>query len=57
MGNSVTKSIGDFQANVGTVTSDLSLMVTYIFAGIIILIAIGLAIASFIPMKPWDCDI
>jgi hypothetical protein len=30
-------------------------MVTYIFAGIIILIAIGLAIASFVPMKPWDC--
>lgn len=55
MGNSATKSIGDFQANVGTVTSDLSLMVTYIFAGIIILIAIGLAITALIPMKPWDC--
>lgn len=55
MGNSATKSIGDFQANVGTVSSDLSLMVTYIFAGIIILIAIGLAITALIPMKPWDC--
>lgn len=55
MGNSATKSIGDFQANVGTVSSDLSLMVTYIFAGILILIAIGLAITALIPMKPWDC--
>ena len=56
MGNITTKSVGDIQANVGTVSSDISLMVTYIFAGILILLAIGLAIASFVPMKPWDCE-
>lgn len=55
MGNITTKSVGNFQANVGKVSGDIGVIVSYITAGILILTAIGLAIAAMIPMKPWDC--
>ena len=55
MGNTTTKSIGDFQANVGIFSADLSVMISYITAAILVIIAIGLGITAFIPMKPWDC--
>ncbi len=48
--------LGDFQANVGKFSADMGLIVSYIIAGILILIAIVLAIFAFIPTKPSDCD-
>ena len=54
MGN-ITKSVGDFQANVGIFSADIGVIISYVTAGILILIAIGLAITALIPMKPWDC--
>lgn len=54
MGN-LAKSVGNFQANVGIFSADIGVIISYITAGILILIAIGLAIAAFVPMKPWDC--
>lgn len=55
MGNITTKSVGDFQENVGIFSADIGVIISYITAGILIIIAIGLAIAAFVPMKPWDC--
>lgn len=55
MGNITTKSIGDFQANVGIFSADLSVIISYITAAILVIIAICLGIAALIPMKPWDC--
>lgn len=55
MGNITTKSVGDFQANVGKTVGSVQVIVSYITAGILILTAIGLAIAAMIPMKPWNC--
>jgi hypothetical protein len=55
MGNITTKSVGDFQANVGIFSADIGVIISYVTAGILILIAIGLAITAFVPMKPWDC--
>ena len=55
MGNITTKSVGDFQANVGIFSADIGVIISYVTAGILILVAIGLAIAAFVPMKPWDC--
>lgn len=48
--------LGDFQANVGKFSADMGLIVSYIIAGILTLIAIILAIFAFIPTKPGDCD-
>lgn len=56
MGNITTKSVGDFQANVGIVSADIGVIVSYITAGILILTAIGFAIAALVPMKPWNCN-
>ena len=56
MGNTTTKSVGDFQANVGIFSADIGVIISYVTAGILILIAIGLAITALIPMKPWDCE-
>ena len=56
MGNITGKQVGDFQANVGKTSADIGVFVSYITAGILTLIAIGLAIAAFIPMKPFGCD-
>jgi hypothetical protein len=56
MGNITGKQVGNFQANVGTVSADIGVYASYITAGILTLIAIGLAITSFIPMKPFGCD-
>jgi len=56
MGNITTKSVGNFQANVGTVSSDIGVMISYVVAVILIITAIGFAILSFIPMKPGDCE-
>jgi len=50
------KSVGNFQANVGIFSADLHLIITYITAGILIIIGIGLAVVSFVPMKPWVCN-
>ena len=50
------KSIGDFQANVGQVGASIGVIMSYIFAGILIIFAIVMAVMAFIPMKPWDCD-
>lgn len=50
------KSIGNFQANVGKFSADISVIASYIIAGILILTAIGLAIAALIPMRPWNCE-
>jgi Mg2+/citrate symporter len=50
------KSVGNFQANVGMFSADLHLIITYITAGILIIIGIGLAVVSFVPMKPWVCN-
>ena len=56
MGNITTKSVGNFQANVGIFSADIGVIISYVTAGILILVAIGLAIAAFVPMKPGDCD-
>ena len=56
MGNITTKSVGNFQANVGIFSADIGVIISYVTAGILILVAIGLAITAFVPMKPWDCD-
>jgi len=56
MGNITGKQVGDFQANVGKTSADIGVFVSYITAGILTLIAIGLAIAAFIPMKPFGCE-
>ena len=56
MGNITTKSIGNFQANVGIFSADIGAIISYITAGILIIIAIGLAIMAYIPMKPWNCE-
>ena len=53
--SNLAKSIGNFQANVGKFSGDLSVMISYIFAGILIIIAIVMAVLSFIPMGPLDC--
>lgn len=46
---------GDFQAEVGKVSSSIGLIFAYIFGGIAVLIAIGIAIWSFIPTKAeWE---
>lgn len=55
MGN-LAKSVGNFQANVGIFSADIGVIISYITACILILIAIGLAITAFVPMKPWDCE-
>lgn len=55
MGNITGKQVGDFQANVGKASADIDVIVSYIIAGILILVAIGFAIVAFIPMKPDDC--
>ena len=56
MGDNTLKSICDFQANVGYFSADINLIITYITAGIMIIAAIVLAIMSFIPRKPFDCN-
>lgn len=56
MSDNTLKSIGDFQANVGYFSADINVIITYIMAGIMIIAAIVLAIMSFIPMKPFDCN-
>lgn len=56
MGNITGKQVGDFQANVGKASADIDVIVSYIIAGILILVAIGFAIVAFIPMKPDNCD-
>ena len=56
MGNITTKSVGDFQANVGIFSADIGVIISYVTAGILILIAIGLAITALVPMKPWNCE-
>ena len=56
MGNITTKSVGDFQANVGIFSADIGVIISYVTAGILILVAIGLAITAFVPMKPSDCN-
>lgn len=56
MGDNTLKSIGDFQANVGYFSADINVIITYIMAGIMIIAAIVLAIMSFIPRKPFDCN-
>ena len=55
MGNLV-KSVGNFQANVGIFSADIGVIISYVTAGILIIVAIGLAITAFVPMKPWNCD-
>ena len=47
--------IGDFQANVGIFSADMSVIVSYIIATLLIITAIVLAIIAFIPTKPDDC--
>ena len=56
MGNITTKSVGNFQANVGIFSADIGVIISYVTAGILIIVAIGLAIAAFVLMKPWNCD-
>jgi hypothetical protein len=56
MGDNTLKSIGNFQANVGYFSADINLIITYIMAGIMIIIAIVFAVRSFIPTKPFDCN-
>ena len=48
--------IGNFQANVGIVSSDIGVIISYITAGFLIIFSIGMAIAAFVPMKPLDCE-
>ena len=48
--------LGDFQANVGKFSADIGLIISYIIAGILIIIGIVLAIIAFIPQKPGDCN-
>lgn len=56
MGNVTTKSVGNFQANVGKVSADISVIISYVIAGILVLTAIGFTIIALIPMSPWDCE-
>lgn len=56
MGNITTKSVGDFQANVGIFSADIGVIISYVVAGILILVSIGLAITALVPMKPWNCE-
>ncbi len=51
MGN----SIGNFQADVGRADSTMGLIIAYIMAGIMILIAIILTISAFIPQEDKSC--
>jgi hypothetical protein len=51
-----TKAIGDFQANVGKISADISLISAYIIAGILIITSIILSVLAFVPMSPGDCD-
>jgi len=51
-----TKAIGDFQADVGKISADISLISAYIIAGILIITSIILSVLAFIPMSPGDCD-
>lgn len=55
MGNVTTKSVGDFQANVGQFSGDLGVIMSYIFAGFLIIVGIVMAVFSFVPMGPLDC--
>jgi hypothetical protein len=50
------REAGNVQKKVGYVADDMKVIVAYILAGILTIIAIGLAITALIPMKPWDCD-
>ena len=54
--SNITKSIGNFQANVGKLSSNINVITSYIIAGLLILIAIGFAIYAFIPQRPVDCE-
>tara|TARA_Y100000389_G_C17468938_1_gene528428 strand:+ start:1918 stop:2325 length:408 start_codon:yes stop_codon:yes gene_type:complete len=50
------QQIGNFQASVGRASADLSVTLSYIFGGIMIIAAIILGILAFVPMKPIDCN-
>ena len=55
MGNTTTKQVGDFQAGVGKAGADIGVVMSTIFAVILIIIAITMAVFALIPEKPWDC--
>ena len=47
---------GTFQANVGKVSADVNVVVAWIFGVLMIMAAIGMAIAAAIPMETIGCD-
>ena len=55
MGNISTKKVGDFQAGVGKASATINIGVSIFFAVIMVLAAIGLTIAAFIPITPINC--
>lgn len=48
MGNITAKNVGDFQADVGNVSADINLLNSYMFAGLMGLVAIIFAVIALI---------
>jgi hypothetical protein len=57
MGNITGKDVGDFQAGVGKVNSQIGVIGSYIGAFIFILIGIAMVIYALIPIKPVGCTV
>lgn len=55
MGNTTTKDVGNFQAGVGKVDADMSLIGAWIFAVILVILALVFASQAFVARKPSDC--
>ena len=56
MTKSTTDKIIDFQAKVGSADADIGVVFAYIFAVILIIAGIGMAIYGLIPKKSMSCD-
>ena len=50
------KMIGDFLANLGIFSADLSYISSIILCTILILIGVGMSLLAFIPSKPSNCN-
>ena len=56
MGNISGKDVGNFQAGVGKVDSQIGVVMSYVGATIFIILGIIMVIYAFIPTTPLDCD-
>lgn len=50
------KDVGDFQAGVGQVGSQIGVIMSYVGATLLILVAIGMAIFALTPTPPMGCN-